>query len=278
MKYSFLFFTFLFNFTTIFGQKNSILPKQDTVYYLRSVGFLINTENRKEAIGFGFKHDGIYTIPPPDISANRDSTYLGDYVKTIFYLQSNTILAEFDCYDKKNKKNNVSVTYTLKNGRYVEYYISGKTQLECNYLDDKLDGKFTVFYENGKIKRQETWKKGEWTSGKCFDEAGNETAYCSYQEPAEFVGGLPALFEFIGNTLKYPEFARKNDVEATVYVKFIVETDGSIKEIEMLRKTPEILNQEAIRIVKAMPKWKPAKFEGVKERTSFILPINFRLE
>jgi TonB family protein len=97
------------------------------------------------------------------------------------------------------------------------------------------------------------------------------------QEP-EFPGGEDSLAAFIKNKLKYPASAIENGFQGRVTLTFVVEKDGSISNIEILRSPAEELSQEAIRLVKSMPNWKPGKKGGEIVSGKYILPVTFRLQ
>ncbi|SOD18374.1 energy transducer TonB [Pedobacter xixiisoli] len=94
---------------------------------------------------------------------------------------------------------------------------------------------------------------------------------------AEFPGGISKARQFIANNLKYPREAQENEIEGTVRVKFMVELDGSISNIEIVNKLGYGLDQEVIRVIKRMPKWAPAKNDGKPVRSYFTMPISFRV-
>ncbi len=96
------------------------------------------------------------------------------------------------------------------------------------------------------------------------------------QQP-EFPGGEAALMAYIKKNLKYPASASENGIQGRVTLSFVVEKDGSISNIEVMRSPAEELSQEAIRVVKMMPRWKPGKQRGKPVRTEYVLPITFRL-
>ena len=94
----------------------------------------------------------------------------------------------------------------------------------------------------------------------------------------EYPGGMQALFEFMSQNIKYPADAQKQKVEGRVLAKFIVETDGSISNIEVVKQAFPSLDAEAVRVIQAMPKWKPGRQKGQAVRVKFVLPINFSLK
>ena len=89
----------------------------------------------------------------------------------------------------------------------------------------------------------------------------------------EFKGGQEALRKYLEENLVYPEKARKDSIEGKVIVSFVVEMDGSLTEIEILKSVNPLLDQEAIRVVRQMPKWEPGD-----EREKMALPITFKLD
>ena len=103
----------------------------------------------------------------------------------------------------------------------------------------------------------------------------NQNVFDQVEEMPEFPGGMPALIEFLQTNIKYPEDAAKQDVGGRVMVMFVVETDGSITNVRVARKVFPSLDKEAVRVVKAMPKWKPGKEKGRAVRVNFTLPVVF---
>lgn len=87
-----------------------------------------------------------------------------------------------------------------------------------------------------------------------------------------------ALHDFIYDNMAYPEIARENGVEGTVYVMFVVEKDGSITDAKILRDIGSRCGDEALRVVAKMPKWKPAMQSGKVVRCQYNLPVKFMLE
>ena len=94
---------------------------------------------------------------------------------------------------------------------------------------------------------------------------------------AQFPGGDEACMKWIAGHMKYPEEAVKNNIQGRVMVRFTVEKDGEITDVKAVRSPSPLLAEEAERVVKAMPKWKPAKNKGEIVRSTFNLPISFRL-
>lgn len=90
--------------------------------------------------------------------------------------------------------------------------------------------------------------------------------------------GQDGFRTWIGNNLQYPEIAAENGISGRVFVKFVVEPDGSISNVSLVRGVDPALDKEAVRVVKASPKWAPGKQRGKPVRVSFTFPINFVLQ
>jgi len=106
-----------------------------------------------------------------------------------------------------------------------------------------------------------------------------ETIPRSYAEVMpEFIGGISSLYKFLGKNIKFPPLPLENGIEAKIHVQFVVNTDGSISDIEVLNPTGYGFDKEAIRVIKMMPNWKPGVQSGRKVRVYYIIPINFALK
>lgn len=105
-----------------------------------------------------------------------------------------------------------------------------------------------------------------------------EQIFVAVEQPAEFKGGMGALMKWLGNNIRYPEAAQQNGVQGRVVVKFVVEKDGSVSQPTILKGVDKDLDQEAIRVVKRMPKWQPGKNNGQPVRSYFQLPVTFKLQ
>lgn len=94
----------------------------------------------------------------------------------------------------------------------------------------------------------------------------------------EFPGGMAELMKYLQKNIKYPTISQENGVQGRVIVQFVVNRDGSIVDPVVLRSVDPYLDKEALRVVKAMPKWKPGEQRGKPVRVKFTLPVQFRLQ
>lgn len=109
------------------------------------------------------------------------------------------------------------------------------------------------------------------------EEEKEEEIFTVVEDEPEFPGGDDALYEFIGKNIVYPRAARDAQIEGTVVVEFVVEPNGKLSNVKAIRKVAPSLDEEAVRVVKMLPAWKPGKQRGKAVRSRFRLPINFQL-
>ena len=93
----------------------------------------------------------------------------------------------------------------------------------------------------------------------------------------EFPGGNPELFDFLNSNIKYPEISVKNNSQGKVIIEFVVEKNGEISNIKVLKGVDPFIDAESIRVVNQMPKWIPGKQLDKKVRVRQRLPIKFKL-
>ncbi len=98
------------------------------------------------------------------------------------------------------------------------------------------------------------------------------------EEMPSFPGGPAKMNEYIAKNIKYPMMARESGVEGRVFVNFVVEPNGSINKVKVLRGIGGGCDEEAVRVVQSMPSWKPGKQRGTAVRVSYTVPIIFKLQ
>ena len=106
----------------------------------------------------------------------------------------------------------------------------------------------------------------------------DEPAFDVVEEMPQFPGGMQALMEFLSKTIRYPKEAFEANKQGRVIANFVIETDGSISEAKVVKSVDPSLDEEAIRVINAMPNWTPGKQSGKAVRVKYTVPINFRLD
>ncbi len=98
------------------------------------------------------------------------------------------------------------------------------------------------------------------------------------EQMPSFKGGDQALMEYLHKSIRYPAIAEENGIQGRVVCTFVVERDGSITDIKVVRSVDPSLDKEAVRVLKVMPKWIPGKQNGSAVRVKFTLPVTFKLQ
>ena len=125
----------------------------------------------------------------------------------------------------------------------------------------------------------ETTEMDEYIPIEVDEEIVEEAAIFTVVESIpEFKGGRDALYAYLGNNIKYPVMAKESGIQGKVYVTFVVEKDGSITDVKLLRGIGGGCDDEAIRVVGSMPRWKPGKQRGKPVRVQYNLPVRFTLQ
>jgi protein TonB len=221
----------------------------------------------------------------------QDTTYYKNYEKSVKSEADSYVVLTKDAADtnkvteKKYYISGKQKAYTyytnykegIAEGTSTYWFENGNKKWETTRINGKTHGKFNTWWENGKVKREEVYENGEQKSAICFDENGNEVPFYSYEQMPVYPGGEQAMMQFIRDSIIYPKAARTDNIQGTVYVTFVVEKDGSLSDVRILRGAHPLLDAEALRVVKSMPVWSPGKQDGTPVRVQFNLPVKYTL-
>lgn len=136
------------------------------------------------------------------------------------------------------------------------------------------------FYKGDKIIKTDTVYKNKNPKIKPIFEAevvDDDDVFEKVEEAPEFPGGLSALYTFLAKNMKYPAEAREKNIQGKVYVSFIIEKDGSVSNVTLIRGIGGGCDEEAIRVVQMLPKWIPGKTRGNPIKVLYKMPVSFRL-
>ena len=110
------------------------------------------------------------------------------------------------------------------------------------------------------------------------EEVQDQEIFQIVEEMPSFPGGEAKLMEYVAKNIKYPQIARETGIQGRVFVGFVVEPDGSISNVKLLRGIGGGCDEEAMRVIKSLPKWKPGKQRGKAVRVSYQIPVFFKLQ
>jgi len=122
--------------------------------------------------------------------------------------------------------------------------------------------------QNKKVEKAQTHK----------DTTTDDKVYEVCEQMPIFEGGDAALLKYLTDSVKYPELAKKHGVQGRVVIGFIVEKDGSLTNVKVLRAVDIAIDAEVLRVVKGMPKWIPGRHNGQRVRVRYLLPIHICLQ
>ena len=136
-----------------------------------------------------------------------------------------------------------------------------------------LEGKMTSTKKDSMTVNQVDWQKKS-----SYDEPQEKVIFQVVEEMPEFPGGMAEAMKFLGKNIKYPVSAQEAKIEGRVIVQFVVERDGSVSDVKVMRGVNPELDAEAIRVVSMMPNWIPGKQRGKAVAVKYTMPIMFRLQ
>ncbi|MBO0937343.1 TonB family protein [Fibrella sp. HMF5335] len=148
---------------------------------------------------------------------------------------------------------------------------------EGAYADGLKQGIWKGRYADGSYSYEEQYEKGGCKGGKALLN-GKTLAYDEAMTMPEFAGGVSGLYAFLGRNIRYPADAQRKNVSGKVFLSFTVCTDGSLCDYEILKGVHPSIDEEALRVAKRMPNWKPGVQRGEPVRTRYRLPVSFQLE
>jgi len=200
---------------------------------------------------------------------------------------SNGLLHTYSKYDVK--KPTLFIEYRDSANNVLTKNGNG-TWLEIDDVNYPIHG-----VQEGQIK--DSFKSGEWhwllngknrctadysldklVSGTYYDAGNKPHQFVSTEKEPEFIGGPTGFFNFLQKTIKFPEIDRRNHTSGRAVVTFIVEKDGTLDDIKVLRSPSETLANEALRVVSLSPAWIPGIQNGVPVRVQYTIPLSFSEE
>ena len=148
---------------------------------------------------------------------------------------------------------------------------------EIVVVEEKVDTRMEIKTEDDQTQRQ-TEVYIPPPPPKPKQEEVTEEIFVVVEEQPEFPGGQAAMMKFLSDNIRYPVIAQENGIQGRVICNFVVERDGSITDVQVVRGQDPSLDREAIRVIQQMPRWKPGKQRGSAVRVRFTLPVVFRLQ
>lgn len=164
------------------------------------------------------------------------------------------------------------------NGHYIVFDNDYKTvEEEGDVKNGKRIGIWKGTSNKGKITFTEEYADGKFIKGTSTDEAGNTKNYTVKEALPTFKGGQSAFGHYLSQNIHYPDRAKQNNIQGQVILSFVVEKNGSLTDIKVLKNVNYDIDSEAVRVINESPKWNPGLQHGVPVRVAYTIPINFSL-
>ena len=191
----------------------------------------------------------------------------------------------------KNGKRNKLENYNAAGKKVEELYVDslGKITVRATLVEGKITEK-NYFYPDGHLCASKSMTDGEWQtryflpdgtstdSVTINDENTDDDLHSVVEQMPAFPRGQQALFAFLSKNVHYPPKAQQMGLQGRVILSFTVEKDGSITDVIVLRSVHKLLDDEAMRVVRSMPNWRPGKQNGKPVRVRYTVPLSFRFE
>jgi TonB family protein len=168
----------------------------------------------------------------------------------------------------------------LRDGPAAYWFENGQMDCEGSFTDGAMDGVWKFYHENGQECSRETYVMGELVALEMWNESGEpeKVKELSTETEPEYPGGFDSMADFIRTNVVYPEEARGQMIQGSVYVEFIVGRTGEIENVKVLKSAHPLLDEEALRVVKLMPAWIPGRQHNRAVRVRYTIPINFKIQ
>ena len=282
-----------------------LVSTKDSADYIRVISPIIDTAVDELYVVTDYYRNGKVMLAGK--SLNND-TYLKRQGQFIGYFENGNRKSEAE-YDKGKPIGNAQFYYP--NGK-LYYKSSWDAKQDQWFISDVLDSLGKVLVQNGNGKAvfySEDFKKivssgpivnglwdGEWkasndtakwiclyvkgkgTSGKSFDQKGNVYKFERAEIEPKFDGGEAAFSDFLVEHVHYPKIAKRNNVQGKVFVSFVIERDGRVVDVRLIRGIGSGCDEEAMRAVKSSPNWTPGYQFGMPVRVQYNVPIGFALK
>ncbi len=280
----FLFLTLVLNSQKVFLDefKSTAVDSIDAKYYVVS-DFDSNPRAYKETV---FLMNGEKVS---ETSYTKSSTHFvkngkllgwyknGQLEKELNYIDGKLDGKGYYWYENGQLKREVNYSKDKVQSKAIEWFETGQVKSEGGYSNSQLDGILLTYWGNGRLKRKDLFNNGKFQNGTCYDSLGNEVEHFDYEVMPMYKGGERRLLNYIASELKYPERSRDAGIQGKVVVRFAVNEDGSISDVEVLQGINPELNLEAIRVIRKLKKFTPGYRDGEPAQVYYMVPIGFSL-
>lgn len=164
-------------------------------------------------------------------------------------------------------------------GLWQNWYENGAIRARGHYRKGKARGTWRWYYEHGIVASREIYRKGRLKRVVFYDSSGKRMPGVPQMELLpRFPGGDSAMYQYLQATIQYPQRAVEKGWEGTVKVRFLISRKGAVERVKVLQGVYPLLDEEARRVISAMPQWQPGRSHNLPVDLYFMLPVRFELQ
>jgi protein TonB len=188
-----------------------------------------------------------------------------------------TVRAYYPSGKLKSSKQYANLRRNVLEGAYSQWYENGQVKRQETYLAGRLQGELRSYYPDGTLKRRERYATGTRKAGECFAPDGKAVTYKENDLKPAYLGGNEKMQQDIGRNTRYPREALRQQVSGKVFVSFLVEADGVVSDVFVVHSPSPLLNNASVQAVKHLGKFTPGQQDGEAVHTWMTVPITFAI-
>ena len=185
-------------------------------------------------------------------------------------------------YDIQPEEEQVQQDQLMNSEKFTDYAMDDEAPQEVTKTQDETEKSdvaiSSVTFDQGSDEGQQVLKQNEVVVEKVEQKEEETKVFEVVEQMPQFPGGDAALMQYLNSHIKYPVVAEENGIQGRVVCTFVVERNGSITDVRVIKSVDPSLDKEAVRVLKSMPSWIPGKQNGSAVRVKYTVPVTFRLQ
>ena len=185
-------------------------------------------------------------------------------------------------YDIQPEEEQVQQDQLMNSEKFTDYAMDDEAPQEVTKTQDETEKSdvaiSSVTFDQGSDEGQQVLKQNEVVVEKVEQKEEETKVFEVVEQMPQFPGGDGALMQYLSSHIKYPVVAEENGIQGRVVCTFVVERNGSITDVRVVKSVDPSLDKEAVRVIKGMPNWIPGKQNGSAVRVKYTVPVTFRLQ
>ena len=185
-------------------------------------------------------------------------------------------------YDVQPEEEQVQQDQLMNSEKFTDYAMDDEAPQEVTKTQDETEKSdvaiSSVTFDQGSEEGQQVLKQNEAVVEKVEQKEEETKVFEVVEQMPQFPGGDAALMQYLSSHIKYPVVAEENGIQGRVVCTFVVERNGSITDVRVVKSVDPSLDKEAVRVIKSMPNWIPGKQNGSAVRVKYTVPVTFRLQ